>query len=139
MNNRPLLPMSLNRLAQETRKLFHLKTANFLTGRKELKPQPRKVADALSRMEKGNATSIFQLRSGHCPLNEYLKRFNHHPNGKCEVCKSPETVPHFILYCKRFKHHRKLFRSQLKEDEVKVNLFSITSLLNTPNVIDSIS
>lgn len=98
--NPPLLPTSLSRLAQETRTLFHLKTASFTTGRKELRTKPRKVADSLARLEKGQAASIFQIQSGHCPLNEYLKRFNHHQTGKCDVCKSPETVSHFILYCK---------------------------------------
>lgn len=106
-----LLPMSLSKLIQETRQEFHLRTAKFVTGRKELKTQPRRITEALSRLEKGQAASIFQLRSGHCPLNSYLHRFNHHPNGKCDVCKSPETVPHFLLYCKGFRQQRKNFRA----------------------------
>lgn len=101
-----ILPMSLSKLAQQARTTFHLRTANFSTGRKELKTQPRKIADALAQLEKGQAASIFQLRSGHFPLNGYLKRFNHHPTGKCDTCRAPETVPHYLLYCQRFKHQR---------------------------------
>lgn len=43
-----VLPMSLRKLAQVTRSNFHLRTANFTTGRKELKTQPHKVADSLA-------------------------------------------------------------------------------------------
>lgn len=131
--NAKLLPTSLSKLAQETRTTFHLRTADFTTGRKELKTQPRKIADSLSRLEKGQAAAIFQIRSGHCPLNEYLRRFNHHPTGKCDICKSPETVSHFILYCKNFKQQRRTFRKRLQEDEIKVNQYSLTSWLNTPD------
>lgn len=134
-----LLPISLSKLFQETRTKFHLRTANFETGRKELKTQPRKIADSLSQLEKGHASSIFQLRSGHCSLNEYLKRFNHHSSGKCDVCKSPETVSHFLLYCRKFKHHRRQFRQRIREDEIKVNPFSLKSLLNTPEVYPKLS
>lgn len=132
-NKAMLLPMSMSKLAQETRKCFHLRTAAFTTGKKNLKTQPKKVADALARLEKGQAAVVFQLQSGHCPLNDYLKRFNHHPTGKCDTCKSPETVPHFVLYCECFKKQRWMLRKRLKEDEVKVNPYSLTSLLNTPD------
>ena len=125
--------MSLSKLAQVTRSNFHLRTANFTTGRKELKTQPRRIADSLARLEKGHAAAVFQLRSGHCPLNEYLKRFNHHSTGRCDACRAPETVSHFVLYCQQYKHQRSLLRKRLKEDEIKVNLFSLKSLLNTPD------
>lgn len=128
-----LLPMSLSKLIQEARTSFHLRTANFTTGKKDLNNQPRKVADSLSRLEKGQAATVFQLRSGHCPLNEYLRRFNHHPTGRCDTCKVPETVPHFILYCQRFKRQRWSLRKGLKEDKIKVNPYSLKSLLNTPD------
>lgn len=134
-----LLPMSLSKLTQQARTTFHLRTANFITGRKELKSQPRKIADALARLEKGQAASIFQIRSGHCPLNSYLRRFNHHPTGKCEKCGAPETVPHFILYCQRFKRQRWLLRKRLKDEEVKVNPYSLQSLLNTPDAYPILS
>lgn len=132
-NSGNLLPMSLSKLVQTTRTSFHLRTAAFTTGREDLKTQPRKIADALARLEKGQAASIFQLRSGHCPLNGYLHRFNHHQTGKCDVCRAPETVPHFLLYCRRFKIQRGMLRKRLTDDEVKVNPYSLKSLLNTPS------
>lgn len=124
----------MSKLLQETRTNFHLKTANFTTGKKTLKTQPKKVADALARLEKGEAATIFHLQSGHSPLNEYLKRFNHHENGKCDHCRIPETVAHFLMYCTKFKHQRRLFRAEIKEEKLKVNPFSVPSLLNSTQV-----
>lgn len=129
-----LTPFSLSRLLQETRTSFHLKTADFTTGKKLLRVQPRKVADALARLEKGEAAVIFHLRSGHAPLNEYLKRFNHHDTGKCNHCKMPETVAHFLLHCPQFKQQRRKFRMALREDGIKVNPFSLPALLNATQV-----
>lgn len=105
-NRKLLMPTSLSKLTQVTRELFHLKTANFETGKKTLHTQPRKVADALARLEKGEAAVIFHLRSGHAPLNAYLKRFKHHDTGKCDHCRIPETVAHFVLHCMHFKQQR---------------------------------
>lgn len=125
-----LTPVSLSKLLQVTRETFHLRTADFKTGRKYLRTQPRKVADALALLEKGEAATIFHLRSGHSPLNDYLKRFNHHTTGKCENCRVPETVAHFILHCPQFKAQRKRFRAALKEENIKVNSYSTPALLN---------
>lgn len=133
-SNAKLTPTSLSILLQETREKFHLRTANFDTGKRKLKTQPRKVADALAQLEKGEAASIFHLRLGHSPLNEYLRRFNHHPTGKCDYCKVPETVAHFLLHCQQFKTQRKTFRALVKEEEIKVNTYSLPALLNTTQV-----
>lgn len=118
-----LTPTSLSVLLQETRRTFHLRTANFTTGKKTLKTQPRKIADALAQLEKGEAASIFQLRSGHSPLNEYLRRFNHHPTRKCDYCRVPESPAHFLLHCQQFKIQRRKFREMVKEEEIKVNTY----------------
>lgn len=129
-----LMPTSLSKLLQAAREAFHLRTAQFETGRKELRRQPRKIADALASLEKGEAATIFHLRSGHAPLNAYLRRFNHHSTGKCDHCRVPETVAHFVLHCPQFRQHRKSFRKAIKEEELKVNSYSLPALLNTTKV-----
>lgn len=138
-NNTSLLPMILSKLLQTTRTTFHLRTADFVTGREDLKTQPKRIADSLAWLGKGQAGAIFQLQLGHSPLNEYLQRFNHHATGKCETCKAPETVPHFVMYCHWFKHQRRWLRKRLKEDKVKVNPFSLKSLLNTPDAFPKLA
>lgn len=124
----------MSKLLQVARSTFHLRTVDFKTGKKQLKTQPRRVADALARLEKGKAATIFHLRSGHSPLNEYLCRFNHHDTGKCEHCGVPETVAHFVLHCKHFKQQRTTLRKSIREQEIKVNPYSLPSLLNTIQV-----
>lgn len=126
-----LTPTSLSILLQKTRDLFHLQTANFSTGKRKLRTQPRKVADALAQLEKGEAAAIFHLRSGHSPLNDYLRRFNHHPTGRCDYCNVPETPAHFLLHCAHFKRQRGKFQTLVKEKKVKVNTYSLPALLNT--------
>lgn len=131
---RLLTKTSLSKLTQVTWELFHLRTDNFETGRKTRRKQPKRVADALAQLQKGEAAAIFQLRSGHTPLNDYLKRSNHHATGKCNCCRIPETVAHFVLHCPQFKQQRRKFRVAFKEEEVKVNLYSLPALLNTTKV-----
>lgn len=129
-----LTPYSLSKLLQVTRELFHLKTAKLQTGQKGLRTQPRKVADALALLEKGEAATIFHLRSGHSPLNSYLHRFKQHDTGNCDQCKIPESVAHFVLHCASYKQQQRYFRTRIKEEKIKVNPFSLPSLLNTPQV-----
>lgn len=129
-----LTPASLSKLLQIKPENFHLRTAKFSTGQKYLRTQPRKIADALTRLEKGEAATIFHLQSGHSPLNDYLKRFNHHATGRCDYCKIPETVAHFLIHCQQFKSQRSRFRKAIKEDELKVNTYSVPALLNNTKV-----
>lgn len=129
-----LTPTSLRKLLQVTRETFHLRTANFTTGRRLLQTQPRRVSNALAQMEKGEAALIFQLLSGHSPVNEYLKQFNHHSTGECDHCQTPEMVAHFLLHCPRYKQQRRRFRDSIEEEELKVNSYSVPALLNTSKV-----
>lgn len=133
------MPHSLSTILQNTRETFHLHTADFKTGKRKLKTQPRKVADAYARLEKGEAAIVFHLRSGHSPLNDYLHRFNHHDTGKCDHCKVPETVAHFLLHCRLYTAQRKRIRQVLKEEKIKVNPFSVPSLLNTTQAYPSLA
>lgn len=133
-NQSQLTPTSLSKLLQVTRETFHLQTEKFETGRQNLRTQPRRVADVLAQLEKGEAAVIFHLRSGHSPLNKYLKRFNHHATGKCDHCKIPKSVAHFILHCPNYKQQRKRFRDAVKEEELKVNPYLLPALLNTTKV-----
>ena len=37
-------------------------------------------------------------------------------NDLCPFCKSPETVPHFLLYCSHFNHQRENLVKILEEN-----------------------
>jgi ribonuclease HI len=45
-------------------------------------------------------TVITRLRLGKCRLNYYLHKIGKHPDGKCSTCNVPETIEHYLLYCK---------------------------------------
>src|SRR6266496_5724840 len=50
----------------------------------------------------GNRTHIAwiaRLRTGHCPLNKYLHRFNIIEDPLCDCGEAIETVAHFLLNC----------------------------------------
>ena len=44
-------------------------------------------------------TLITRLRTGHCCLNQHLRKLNSHITGLCDARGVPETVEHFLLRC----------------------------------------
>jgi hypothetical protein len=59
--------------------------------------------DGLSRPQ---CSVLTQLRTTHLALNAYLYRFHLAPSPDCELCLVPETVPHFLLMCPRYRRQR---------------------------------
>ncbi|KJA19535.1 hypothetical protein HYPSUDRAFT_126000 [Hypholoma sublateritium FD-334 SS-4] len=59
-----------------------------------------------------SATSIItQLRTQHVPLAAYLHRFNLAESPTCQQChQSPETVEHYIKYCRAYKKQRRALK-----------------------------
>jgi hypothetical protein len=53
------------------------------------------------------ASWLFQLRTGHIPLNAYLHRFKRTESAKCPACGyHNETPQHFLLDCPAYAHKR---------------------------------
>lgn len=125
------LPVSLGGLLQHTRQTFNKRGA---VSTLPYKTKSRWIADALNKLEKGQAAAIFQLRCGHCPLRKYLHRIGVEDSNKCESCSAVETPAHFLIYCKKYTSQRKWFRTRLKEEKIKVNINSAVALLDTPQV-----
>ncbi|KAJ6572192.1 hypothetical protein B0H19DRAFT_879913, partial [Mycena capillaripes] len=46
---------------------------------------------------------LTQLRTTHFALNTYLYRFHLAPSPDCDLCLVPETVPHFLISCPRYR------------------------------------
>lgn len=129
-----ILPISLGSLLKKIKEEFNICNVSFDPGRALLSPRPKEVSDALFSLEKGQASVIFQLRSGHCPLNAYLFRFKRHKTGLCNGCMVPETVEHFLLHCRRYNRHRAHFRKKASKARLKINLLSLKDLLDTPKL-----
>lgn len=87
-------------------------------------------------LDKGRASIIFQLRSGHIALNAYLYKHGcdtiSSPN--CPHCKVPETTDHFLVRCKRFQSQRNVFRQAIKKQEIKINPYNSAKLIDHPDV-----
>ncbi|KAG0150362.1 hypothetical protein CROQUDRAFT_104448 [Cronartium quercuum f. sp. fusiforme G11] len=128
------LKSSLGMTLRKIRSYFHIRKYNFNTGRPFLTAPSKRVADALSSLEKGHAAIIFQLRSDHNALNAYLHRFHLVDSSWCQTCRVPETTTHFLMHCRRFTTQRQNFRRWLKKEKIKINPHSTKALLDNPTV-----
>ncbi|OJA20566.1 hypothetical protein AZE42_10790 [Rhizopogon vesiculosus] len=51
-------------------------------------------------LQRRYSSLLFQLRTGHAPLNKYLHRITKFPNPTCQHCHlREETVHHFLIVC----------------------------------------
>ena len=58
-------------------------------------------------LSRKNASTIFQLRTGHVPLNYYLHRFKTVESAQCPACGHPKETPkHYLLHCPKYAHER---------------------------------
>jgi ribonuclease HI len=71
-------------------------------------PSPKflKLTSDVSISRKG-ASWLFQLRTGHFPLNTYLHRFKCMESASCPVCGYYDKTPqHYLLDCPAYAHER---------------------------------
>ena len=84
--------------------------------------------DRLSRL---NASQICQLRTGHVPLNTYLKRIGRVTGASCPACGHPrEDARHFLVDCPSYAHERwPLYRLSKTRNPSLRKLLSVKKLL----------
>ncbi|KAG0142372.1 hypothetical protein CROQUDRAFT_97597 [Cronartium quercuum f. sp. fusiforme G11] len=128
------LPRSFANLLQATWQALRIPSSDFPKHVPSFKTPAEKIADALNDLEKGRAATIFQLRTGHCPLNDYRQRFKKSPMKYCRTCGVPENVPHFLLYCRNYRPQRAAFRKRVKAEKLRTNLFAANAMLDDPMV-----
>lgn len=75
---RNTLPFSLSCARRHIRQAYSKRGADI--DRNDYKTTGKNIARAFDKLEKGRAAAIFQLRSGHCPLNHFLARIQASPN-----------------------------------------------------------
>ena len=74
--------------------------------------------DRLSRID---ASQIFQLKTGHFPLNVYLERIKRVEKANCPACGHPrETVQHFIFDCPSYSYERWALLKKTNKREPKL-------------------
>ena len=74
-----------------------------------------------SHKTRATETALTRLRLSHVELNAYLHRFNQADSPLCQACGSPETVDHYLLYCRRFAQARWKLRSTLQRSGIAVS------------------
>ena len=86
------------------------------------------------------ASTIFQLRVGHAPLNVYLHRFKKVDSPQCPACGDPsETPEHFLLRCPNYAHERWPILKQARGRPPKITklLSSAKLLIPLANYIEA--
>ncbi|KAG2737837.1 hypothetical protein P692DRAFT_20657274, partial [Suillus brevipes Sb2] len=54
-----------------------------------------------------HSSLLFQLRTGHAPLNKHLHCIAKAPSPICQQCRQrEETVHHFIITCPQYTRQR---------------------------------
>lgn len=126
------LPASLGSVRKKCNSLYNLKQFPFRPGSKPFTTEPKKIADALLKMEKSRTASISQLRAGHSPLNNHLYKRHLADSPLCNTCKVKETTEHFLIYCRTYKKARRRFRDKIREEGIRVNWNNALKILDTP-------
>jgi ribonuclease HI len=74
-----------------------------------------KFLKLVADLPRRQASFIFQLRTGHVPLNHHLHRIKKSPTPTCPHCPTKrETVTHFLIFCRAHAKHRNTLNDKLK-------------------------
>ncbi|KNZ77457.1 Putative 115 kDa protein in type-1 retrotransposable element R1DM [Termitomyces sp. J132] len=97
-------------------------------------PDMRNILQTLASVPRWHASILTQLRTGHCPLNQYLHRFKKADSPICGACnQAEETVEHFLVHCKAYRTQRNtLFR------EVDLRTAPMSRLLSDASVVKAL-
>ena len=74
-------------------------------------PPGKKILQFLRQFPKSASSILVQLRSSHIGLNAYLSRFKAADSPLCNYCQAPETVDHYLFYCRKYLQERSALRT----------------------------
>ena len=60
-------------------------------------------------------TAITRMRLGHAGINQHLYRFELYDSPLCEICRTPETIEHFLLNCPKYDVFRRRLRATFSD------------------------
>ena len=65
---------------------------------------------------------LSRLCTGHCHLNQYLRRFNIIKTPECECGGEKETVEHYLLNCELYDEERDALRRRVGAQGMRLNI-----------------
>lgn len=97
------------------------------TGRNMYNTVPKVTTSVKTIKFLGNRliTAYTRLRLGTAGLNHTLYKMKVHENGLCDVCKTPETVEHYLFHCSKFYLQR---QKLLRDIDIDINNINISDL-----------
>jgi hypothetical protein len=99
----------------------------------------------LFKLSRNQSSLIMQMRTGHIPLNFYLRRIGKTDSDKCPKCnnipgvlQATETISHFLFECQAFDEERrdltaKVGRSSLSLKKIMTNTDKMKDLVTYIN------
>ena len=67
-----------------------------------------------------SASTLVQLRTGHCRLNKYLYRMGKKDSAMYECEQGEETVEHYLLECPKYREQRRELRKEVGIEKMNV-------------------
>lgn len=88
-------------------------------------------ASIIATFPRRHSSLLFQLRSGHAPLNKHLHRIAKSPTATCTQCNTgQESVHHFLMSCQAYNRQRSELRNKLG-----IRAMHVKNLLNEPECL----
>ncbi|KAG2751293.1 hypothetical protein P692DRAFT_201686145, partial [Suillus brevipes Sb2] len=85
----------------------------------------------IAKLPRRHSSLLFQLRTGHAPLNKHLHRIAKAPSPICQQCRQrEEMVHHFIITCPQYTRQRHTLQIELGPQTNHLK-----NLLNNPKCI----
>ena len=89
------------------------------------------VLATYARTTRRHSSLLFQLRSGHAPLNTHLHCISKSPTATCAQCNTgQESVHHFLMSCPAYNRQRSELRLKLG-----IRATHVKNLLNEPECL----
>jgi hypothetical protein len=88
----------------------------------------KKFLDSISqsKLSREAASRITQLRIGHAPVNQYLKRVGRVDSARCPACGADtETTEHYLLLCPAYAYERWALGMQARKQGKPLTLKTI--------------
>jgi ribonuclease HI len=99
---------NIQQLAKQNFK-FDKKKKPVVRNNIKLVTYPSKFFESLNKLEQSKRSIIYQLRSGHSPLSNYLHQIKKLDTPDCTICKTTKDIHHFLIKYSQHKNKRKTF------------------------------